>query len=191
MKVILKEVRIAFPEIFTPKAVGNSEPRYGAQFLFPKDSDNHKRLKEVIKQVALEKFEDKTDAIMKKIMADPKSYPLQSGDDKTNSDGEAYNGYEGMMYLRASAAQKDKPLVLARDKTPLASDNGLIYAGCYVDASVDVWVLDHSQYGKKICAKLLAVRFNKDGDAFGGGARATVDDFEDLADFDGDDEIEF
>jgi hypothetical protein len=191
MKIIIKNARLAFPKIYKPEAVGNSDPRYGATLLFEKQGDNHKRILAAINQVALEKWEDRQAVIMRKIMSDSKSYPLLDGDEKTTDDGEPYNGYEGMMYLRTSAAQKDKPTVLDRDKTPLLEDNGRLYAGCYVNASVDIWALDHKEYGKKVCAKLLGVQFYKDGDAFAGGARVDLNDFEDLSDMDETDEIDF
>jgi hypothetical protein len=55
-----------------------------------------------------------------------------------------------------------------------------LYGGCYVNASIDVWVMDNS-YGKKVLASLNAIQFVKDGEAFGSKSEA-ADDFEDLDD---------
>ncbi|MFD1244790.1 ssDNA-binding protein [Paralysiella testudinis] len=81
-----------------------------------------------------------------------------------------------------------KPIVLDKDaKTHLDSTSGKPYAGCYVNAKIDIWAQD-SQYGKRINAGLSGVQFIRHGEAFGGGAPATEADFADLAVADDEDE---
>jgi len=70
--------------------------------------------------------------------------------------------------------------VVDRDRTPLVAADGKPYAGCYVTAIVELWPQDN-QYGRRINATLSGVQFERDGDAFGGSAPASADDFDDLS----------
>ncbi|MDC5277565.1 DUF2815 family protein, partial [Acinetobacter baumannii] len=65
-------------------------------------------------------------------------------------------------------------------KTPLVQADGRPYAGCYVNAAIELWCQDNN-YGKRINASLRGVQFLKDGEAFAGGGVASEDDFEDLS----------
>ena len=71
----------------------------------------------------------------------------------------------------------------------MSARDGVFYAGCYVDAVIDIYAQDHPQYGRRINCGLLGVRFVRDGDAFSGGGGATADDFADLETVDGEDFI--
>jgi hypothetical protein len=56
--------------------------------------------------------------------------------------------------------------------------DGTLYAGCYVNAIVDIWAQDN-QFGKRINAKLLVVRKKKDGEPIGAGrTNAKAEDFD-------------
>jgi hypothetical protein len=74
---------------------------------------------------------------------------------------------------------KGRPLVIDRNRDPLTAADGKPYSGCYVNVSIDVWAQDN-KYGKRINAQLKGIQFVRDGDAFGGGAPASPDEFEDL-----------
>ena len=63
-------------------------------------------------------------------------------------------------------APKKRPTLVNRDKTPIVEEDGILYAGCYVNVSIDLWVMDNS-YGKKVLASLNAIQFVRDGEAFG------------------------
>jgi len=83
------------------------------------------------------------------------------------------------MLLCAKRKESDgRPLVLNNDKSPLVKDDGRIYSGAYVNATVEVWA-QAGQYTGMRCT-LLGVQFNRDGDSFGGAGKASDDDFEDL-----------
>lgn len=171
MKVALKNVRLSFPDLFTPKAFqAGDEPKYKATFLIEKGSDNEKAVEAAIKAVAKEKFASKADSVLKSIRGNPNKFCFQDGDTRD------YDGYEGMMALGAS--NKARPLIIDRDKAPLTAADGKPYAGCYVNATVELFGYDKS--GNGIAASLKGVQFVKDGDAFGGGAPASPDEFDDL-----------
>jgi hypothetical protein len=84
-----------------------------------------------------------------------------------------------MHYISPTSAAQ--PFIVDADgRTQLVESMGRPYAGCYVMAVMQIWAQDNS-WGRKINAELLAVQFMRAGSAFAGGARVTVDDFEDLS----------
>lgn len=173
MKIKLANVRLAFPALFEPKSVmGEGEPRYSAVFLFPSDHQAYKDILAGIEQVGKEKWGAKWTNVKKEIESKDRTC-LHDGDTKAD-----YAGFEGNFFV--SAHNKTRPLVIDRDKSPLTQADGRPYAGCYVNASVELWAQDNS-YGKRINASLRGVQFYRDGDAFAGGAPASEDEFDDIA----------
>ena len=177
--ILLKNVRLAFPQLWTPKAMSGNDgkpgkPKYSATFLFAPDHPSFAELKAVVLAVAKAKWADKADAILKGLKAQDK---LCYHDGVTKSQ---YSGFEGNFFV--SANSDNRPSVFDRTKTPLAEADGKPYAGCYVNASIDVWAQDSAQWGKRINAQLRGVQFVRDGDAFAAGTAASEDEFEDLGD---------
>lgn len=189
-KVALKCVRLSFPDIFEAVQYEGQGPfKYRASFLFEPNSDNHKALIAAMNEVAQEAWKDKAKKVLEAAADDSKLRFIIDGNKKE------YDGYKDMFAISATRDQsKGRPMVLNKkpknpDGTPnyVTQTDGVVYAGCYVNATVEVWA-QNNKYGKTVRAQLLAVQFVKDGDAFGGGsAKGSVDDFEDLSDT-GDDE---
>lgn len=179
-KVLLKDVRLAFPDLWKPgkpMAGSTSDPKHGGSFIFAPDSDAAKVAQAEFIKVATEKFGPNAGAILAELPKDKKC--LRRGDGNLAKDGTVRNGFAGMLYLRAS--NKIRPVVVNRDKTPLTEADGKPYAGCYVNVTVDIYAHDKPGLGKRVDATLLAVQFVRDGEAFGGGV-GSADDFDDLAD---------
>ena len=172
MKVLLKNVRLSFPSLFATEVYGGEDTgKYAATFLIPKsDTKTVATIEQACKQALIEKYGEG------KI---PKGFklPLVDGDDKE------YQGYADHVCIKAST--KKRPTLVNRDKTPIVEEDGILYGGCYVNASIDVWVMDNS-YGKKVLVSLNAIQFVKDGEAFANSSNG-ADDFDELAD----DEDEF
>ena len=167
MKVLLKNVRLSFPSLFkTEQYAGEDTEKYAATFLISKsDTKTVASIEQACKAALVEKYgEGKV----------PKGFklPLVDGDDKE------YQGYADCVYIKANT--KKRPTLVNRDKTPIVEEDGILYGGCYVNASIDVWVMDNS-YGKKVLASLNAIQFVKDGESFGTKSDG-ADDFEDLDD---------
>ncbi len=80
-----------------------------------------------------------------------------------------------------SSSSVSAPGVFDKDRTELTQKDGRPYAGCYVNAALDIWAQDN-QFGKRINATLKGVQFAADGDAFVGSAPATAEDFDDISD---------
>lgn len=167
MKIMLKNVRLSFPSLFkTEIYAGEDTEKYAATFLIPKsDTKTVASIEQACKDALVEKYgEGKV----------PKGFkmPLVDGDDKE------YQGYADHVCIKVST--KKRPTLVNRDKTPIVEEDGILYGGCYVNASIDVWVMDNS-YGKKVLASLNAIQFVKDGESFGTKSDG-ADDFEDLDD---------
>jgi hypothetical protein len=168
MKLMLTNVRLSFPELWTPKSFDGGEPRFKASFLIDPDTAAGKKLVRTVEQAIESVASEKWQRI-------PKGTPLCLLDGNQKE----WDGYADMMYVNSSTAKR--PLVIDRDRAPLVEADGKPYAGCYVNAQIDIWAQDN-QYGKRVNATLLAIQFVSDGEAFSGGAAADVDAFEVLED---------
>jgi hypothetical protein len=170
-KIILKNVRISFPDLFKKGIFNGEETKYGATFLLNKEehADSIADIKAQIAELV------KTNLKGAKIAAD--KLCLRDGDDVE------YDGYAGCYSIKCST--KKRPIVIDRDRSPLTEDDGKPYAGCYVNASIDLWVQNNA-YGKRVNSTLLAVQFFKDGEPFSDGSTGDINDF-DL--FDSDDDM--
>ena len=172
MKIKLNAVRLSFPQLFEAKTVnGEGKPAFSAAFLIRPKDPQIAMINTAISTVAAEKWGAKADAILKTIRAADKTC-LHSGDLKSN-----YDGFEGMMYI--SARNPLKPSVVDTNRSPLVAEDGRPYAGCYVNAVLELWTQDNN-YGKRVNATLMGVQFYKDGESFVGGGVADADDFDDL-----------
>lgn len=172
MKLILKNVRLAFPVLWTPEPFPEGDdptPYYSASFLIPKTDPMVAEINAVIKATAVEKWGAKADTMLKSAKANNKLF-LKDGDLKT------YDGFEGMYYV--SARTKVRPRILDRQKTPLAESDGKPYAGCVVLAILGTYGYDKGSIG--VGAGLQGIQFVRDGDAFGGARAASEEEFEDL-----------
>lgn len=172
MKVILKDVRLSFPDLFTAVEYqkGDGKPRYNATFLIVPGSENDKTIQAAIAEAAKEGWGPKADKNIAAFKGNSNKYCYLDGNTKE------YDGYEGMYFLACHS--KTRPLVIDRDKTPLTDKDGKPYPGCYVNASVELFAQSGENPGMR--ATLKGVQFFRDGDAFGGGAPARPDEFEDL-----------
>jgi len=166
-KIILKDVRLSFPSLFHKAVFNGEETKFEATLLINKATHGPK-IKEIKAAI---------DTMIKENLKGAKLPPdkicLKDGDDIE------YAGYAGNMSLKASSTKR--PIVIDRDKSPLTEDDNKFYAGCYVNASLELWV-QNNQYGKRINCNLLGVQFHKDGEPFADGVKGSLDDFEAFTD---------
>ena len=176
MKIVLNNVRLAFPVLFKAEQFnGTGEAAYSASLLLPPGHPGIKAIEEGIEKVGQEKWGKGWPAVKK--TAEKKDLNcLHDGDTKAK-----YAGFEGNMYVSTRATEDKRPTVVDRNRTPLTAADGKIYGGCYVNAIVVLWAQDN-QFGQRVNAQLTGVQFFKDGDSFGGGAMAAdADEFADIA----------
>lgn len=172
MKIKLENVRLAFPQLFEAKTVnGEGEPAFSASFILPPSHPAIAQLKQAFDKIGAEKWGAKWPSVKKEIEAKDRT-ALHDGDTKAD-----YSGFPGNFFV--TSRNKTRPLVIDRDKSPLTAQDGRPYAGCFVNASVELWCQDNN-YGKRINASLRGVQFTKDGEAFAGGGAASDDEFDDL-----------
>tara|TARA_R100000951_G_scaffold20775_2_gene17346 strand:- start:6141 stop:6668 length:528 start_codon:yes stop_codon:yes gene_type:complete len=171
-KIKLNNVRISFPSLFRKATFSGEETKFEATFLLGKEE--HAATIAEIETAISDLTKDKLKGA--KLKAD--KICLKDGDDID------YVGYAGNMSIKASNAKR--PMVLDRDRTQLAEEDGRIYAGCYVNGVLELWA-QNNQYGKRINANLLGVQFIKDGEPFADGVTASLDDFDHFDDVDEDD----
>ena len=173
MKIKLANVRLAFPQVFEAKTVnGEGKPAFSANFLIDPADPQVKVIQAAIDAVGKEKWGAKAEGILKQMRAADKT-ALHNGDLKST-----YDGFAGNLYV--SARNPLRPLVLDSNKAPLTAQDGKPYAGCFVNASIELWAQDNN-YGKRVNATLMGVQFFKDGDSFTGGGVASEDDFDDVS----------
>ena len=162
-KIKLNNVRLSFPSLFQKASFNGEVGKFEATLLLDK-----KQHADAIAKINVE---------IKKSIADNLKGAKVSADKICFKDGDefSYDGYAGNMSFKAS--NNKRPMVIDKDKTPLAEDDGKPYAGCYVNAVVELWA-QNNNFGKRINANLLGVQFFKDGEPFGDGATASDNDFD-------------
>jgi len=167
-------VRLSFPDIFQATDYqGDKKFRYNATLLVSPGGENHNRIEAAIKTVAADEYGKKAEQFLAQWRGNAQKFCYLNGDTKE------YEGYEGMMFLACHRKQKDgPPTVLDRDKSPLVEASGRPYAGCFVNASTEIYAQGGLNAG--IRASFSGIQFVADGDSFGGGAPASPDEFEDL-----------
>ena len=182
--VMLKNVRLAFPHLFTPSK-GNDTGGYrrGALFIIDSgDKENLEAVRAAIERAAVRKWPDakKRDGIMT-ILNRQDKVCLHEGVTKAK-----YDGFEGNWYVSANAKSADTAdaagpvTVVDRDRAvTLTEAHGRPYAGCYVNALVEIYAQDNA-FGQRINGVLKGVQFWADGDAFAGTPPAKPDDFPDM-----------
>lgn len=170
-KIMLPNVRLSFPSLFHKAVFDGKETKFEATLLINKSAQDDKvdEVKAAINEMIREAFK-----------TPPEKFPADKRCLK-DGDGIDYAGYDGHMSLKASSSKR--PMVLNRDKTPLTEDDNKLYAGCYVNAIIELWA-QNNQFGKRINANLLGVQFFKDGEPFADGVTASASDFEAFKDED-------
>jgi hypothetical protein len=177
-KIKLQNVRLSFESLFKAKPFEEGAPKYSATFLLPKSD---KKTKATIDKVVAQAVADA------KIKVSADKMFIQDGDEVFEEKG--YDGYKDHWALRSSNTEKFRPTVVNRDLSPLTEDDNVIYSGCYVNATITLWVLNHKTYGKRVCANIKAVQFVKDGESFAGGRVDIDEEFQTLDDDQSSDEL--
>jgi hypothetical protein len=180
MKFNLNDVRIAFPSLFEPSAIDGGEPAFAVKAIVPPTHAQVAALDDAMRAVAREKWGAKGDQVFENLVKVGKKPEVGFVKEPyKNRDGDPYDGFDGMYYV--TARSQTRPLIVDRNKAQLVQPDGKPYAGCYCNLILELWAQDN-KYGRAIRINLKGVQFLRDGDAFSGGAPASVDDFADLSD---------
>jgi hypothetical protein len=207
MIVILPEVRLSYPDIYTPGEDKTDNEgklikgKFGAHGIFAPTSEANRIAKTAFIAVAKEKWKDNYQNVLASLGKDKKC--IRQGNHNLTRDGAIRDGYKDLIFI--SARNKARPAVVAHkffNKKPvIVAEDGSAwqdghriddlpfeviapYGGCYVNLKVDIYAMDKDKLGKSINATLLAVQYVRRGDAFGAVA-GTAEGFEE-AEGDGD-----
>ena len=177
MQIMLKNIRIAFPALAAPQAFGEGEPAYGAKLIVDPKGEHAKQIKAAIVEAAKEKWKEEAQDVID-ALTDDKKVCFVEAEYRNKKTRQPYAGFEGKHYLSARNAST-QPTIINRmgvEVTDKAEIARLIYSGCYVNASVDIWPQDN-KWGQRINCTLRGVMFANDGENFGGSSPASADEF--------------
>ena len=174
-KIMLRNVRLSYEHIFKPTAFEEgSDPKYSATFIIPKDHADLPAVKRAFLEAGQETFA--SDFVGN---GWPKGFKcsLKDADVATDSMGgilaEKNSAYEGCYILEANSTKR--PVVINRNKSAVAEEDGIIYSGCYVNASLAAAGYTYGKMTKGVKAYLNGVQFVKDGERFGSDAMSDFD----------------
>ena len=174
-KIMLRNVRLSYEHIFTPSKFDDTqEAKYSATFIIPKDHPDLPAVKRAYFEAGQEEFDAFFDG-----KGWPKGYTcsLKDADVETDSNGdllaEKNSAYKGCYVLEANSTRR--PVAVNRDKSAVTEDDGVIYSGCYVNASLAAAAYTFGKVKKGVKAYLNGVQFVKDGERFGSDALSDFD----------------
>lgn len=174
-KVVTGKVRLSYANIFEPKSINGSEPKYSVSLIIPKEDT---QMVETIKQ-AIENAKERDKGKWNgKIPANLKT-PLRDGDEE-RPDDEAYaNSY----FVNANSTKAPAVVSTEKDRSTgkairLGEDE--VYSGCYARVSINFYGFNVSG-NKGIACGLGNIQKVADGERLGGGSTAEEDfEFEEV-----------
>lgn len=177
-KIILRNVRLSYEHIFKASSFDDSqEAKFSATFIIPKNHPDLPAIKKAYFEAGQESFpSDFSGGVW------PKGYTcsLKDADKDTDSTGtllaEKNEAYEGCYVLEANSTRR--PVALNRDKSAVTEEDGIIYSGCYVNASLAAAGYTFGKVKKGVKCYLNGVQFVKDGERFGTDASGDFDDLD-------------
>lgn len=174
-KVITGKVRLSYANLFEPKSINGSEPKYSISIIIPKSD---KQQIEVIKQAIENAKERDKGKWGGKIPANLK-LPLRDGDEERPEDEAYANSY----FINANSFRPPAVVGTEIDKATgkairLGEDE--VYSGCYARVSINFYGFNAAG-NKGIACGLGNVQKIEDGERLGGGSSAEEDfEFEEV-----------
>lgn len=162
-KMQITNVRLSFPSLFKRATFNGVDSKYEATFLFDKNSQ--------MNQVNL------IGAILDKMQAAAGVSIAEEKRCLRDGDKIEYSGYANHYALKSST--QIRPVVVHANRAPITEEDAVLYAGCYVNAIIELWVQQNS-FGKRINCMLYGVQFAADGESFGISAEDLIKEFSDL-----------
>lgn len=158
-KIVLENVRLAFCNLFTPRAISEgSDLKYSVCALIPKENKNLiKKIQSVIQLEITEKWGTKIPGKLKN--------PLKDGD--TDAPDSGGLEFEGHMFLNCNSSRK--PQVALRNGYA-ANDDESVYSGCWADVYVCLYAYS-KDVNKGISCGLNGVQKMRDDESFAGSSK--------------------
>ena len=180
--IFLNDIRLFWADLYQ-KGQDRTAPdgklipgTYSITGIFAPDSAAGKTALAAIQEVAQQEFGSNWQAAVESIPTNRK--PVRKGDLNLDKDGNVKDGFAGMLYISAKNGLKPK-VVDANPAIELTENSGRPYRGCRVNAKIEISAYTSKTQGVGRClsAKILAVQWVGDGEAFG-SAPPTADGFE-------------
>lgn len=175
--IFIQGSRLSFPHLTeahkAPTAGPAVAPKFSADFIIPQDHPALKQFMQRYQEMAVAKWGEHAAAVMQMIQSDRKNRCFGVGSEKVDKKTfKPYSGYDGMVYITANSA--DRPAMVRADGSMVDGSNVMenqalarrMYGGCYVNVALKPWIQENS-FGRGIRCDLVAVQFDKDGEAFG------------------------
>ncbi|MBP7899125.1 MAG: DUF2815 family protein [Candidatus Syntrophosphaera sp.] len=163
-KVVTGKVRFSYANVYEPKSINGSDPKYSVSLIIPKsDKKTLADIKAAIEQAkkdGVSKFGGKVPANLK--------LPLRDGDVDRAED----EAYKDSYFINANS--KDKPGIVDKGVKPIL-DQSEFYSGCYGRASINFYAFNQNG-NKGIACGLQNLQKLSDGEPLSGRSRAE-DDF--------------
>ncbi|MCD2347211.1 DUF2815 family protein [Clostridium guangxiense] len=169
MKIVTGKVRFSYANVWEPKSINGSDPKYSVSLIISKsDKDTLKKVKEAIEEAKKEG----TAKLGGKIPANLKT-PLRDGDVDRADD----ESYADSYFINANS--NTKPGIVDKNVQTIL-DQSEFYSGCYGRASITFYAYN-ANGNKGIACGLQNLQKLEDGDPLGGHSRAE-DDFDAVED---------
>jgi hypothetical protein len=178
-KIILKNVRLSYCEIFEPVLRSKEKPEdgyyYKTALLFPKDHPQIAELKAAVVAEAKAKFGDKWKAVLANNdpIKDPEKKAIADGLKLDEPPEEVSPELKGMLMINASCSTKRKPQVVDQKLEKIFSGDE-VYSGCWANVSVATFGFDRDK-NKGVSFGLNNVQLVRTDDRLGGAADAGSD----------------
>lgn len=174
-KVLLTDVRLSYAQLFEPKSINGSDPKYSVSLIISKEDTQTLKVVENAIQAAVEAGkQEKFKGSIKGL-----KLPLRDGDEERDDEA-----YANAMFLNANSNEKNPPQVVSRFRDPETGKPRLlteedVYSGCYANVTVNFYAFNTSG-NRGVAVGLGNVQKTKDGERLAGGASAADEfDFED------------
>ncbi len=174
-KVITGKVRFSYANVWEPRSIEGSNPKYSVSLIIPKeDKETVARIKKAIEAA---KEEGKHSKFSGKIPPNLKT-PLRDGDTDKPDD----EAYQNAYFLNANSVQA--PGIVDRKAHAILQQSDF-YSGCYGRASINFFPYN-TNGNRGIGAGLNNLQKFEDGEPLGGRSRAedefdAVDDDDDMS----------
>jgi hypothetical protein len=168
-QLVTPKFRVSFPHLFEKEKYEDGKPKYNVTMLFPKDTDLEP-LKQAVKLAKEDKWGKKKVKGLK--------FPFKDGD-ALDEDGDpvfAYDGYEGMIAVRAST--EFDSLEIVNRQRQFITDSKEVYAGCYGRALIKACAYE-TPLSKGVTFALVHFQKLDEGERFGGEQVSAHDAFDD------------
>ena len=178
-RIVTGEVRLSYANIWEPKSIQGSDPKYSCSLLIPKtDTKTVAAIEQAIKNTLAEsagKFGGKVPPL------GSLKLPLRDGD--AEKDTETNPEYAGCYFVNAN--NKTAPQIVERSATgqiqPILDQNE-VYSGCYAQVSIEFFAFN-TNGNKGVGVALGNILKTRDGESLGGGAISAEADFGAVTDF--------